>query len=383
MNCGPEIGVMFFLPQLGGGGAEMNAARLGTALHSLGYGVSFAVCRGEGSYERMLPPEVPIHYLPTGRIESSTLRLIRSIAPLRELVREQKPDILCPVMDIPAVAAIRSVREAQPRPRVVVCIQVSPFSQFVDRGGIIANLLTYQIKKNYPKADHVIALSNGVAQEVVLLVPALEGRVSVIHNAGIPSLATPPLREEKSPARPEEGRLIVACGRLTEQKGYPYLLKAFAHVLEREKATLWILGDGPLRPELERFTSSLGIDGQVDFLGFRDNAQAYMRIADVFVLSSLWEGFGNVIVEAMAAGTPVVSTNCPHGPGEIIDNGKNGLLVQPANVEALTDALLKVLGDNALRSRLAEAGMQRAQDFTPSRIAAQYADAFRNVLSAA
>lgn len=375
--------IMFFLPCLGGGGAEMHAVRVGAALASFGYVVAFAVCRRGGSYECMLPHEVMIHYLPTGGMGSSTLQLIRSISKLRELIREQKPDILCPVMDGPAVAAIRAVSKSRPKPKIVVSVQVSPFSQFVDRGGIICKFLTYQIKKNYPKADHVVALSAGVARELISLVPSLQSRISVIHNAGVAAAAPPVLSEEESPAKPEEGRLIVACGRLTEQKGYSYLLEAFTRVLKRENATLWILGDGPLRRYLEQLARSLGISRQVVFLGFRDNAQAYMQVADVFVLPSLWEGFGNVIVEAMAVGTPVVASDCPHGPGEIIDNNKNGLLVEPANVEALADALLKMLGDDESRRRLAEAGIERAQDFTPSRIAAQYADAFRYVLAEA
>lgn len=373
--------VMFFLPHLGGGGAEMNAVRVGSALHSLGYGVSFAVCRGGGSYERLLPPEVLIHYLPTGRIESSTLRLMRSIAPLRNLIREQKPDILCPVMDAPAVAAIKAVSALVNKPKVAVCIQVSPYSQFVYQKNLRARVLFSLIKSHYAAADHIIALSRGVKSEITALMPFITTKVSVIHNAGIAhggltQSAADMIRIQS----PSDGKLIVACGRLTEQKGYTYLLEAIGNVLKKEKVYLWILGEGPLRAYLERYSAKLNVSEYVTFLGFKDNPECYMHAADIFVLSSLFEGFGNVIVEAMTCGTPVIASDCPHGPAEIINNNLDGILVPPGDSKALSEAILRVLHNKKLGQRLSTQGMVRARDFAPPVIAKEYAKVFSRLL---
>lgn len=373
--------VMFFLPYLGGGGAEMNAARVAQGLLEHGISPSFAVCRDYGSYESLLSPTIPIHRLQTGHVESSTLRLMRSVRLLRKLISRLQPDILCPVMDHSAIAALRAVSRLANKPKVILCIQVSPYSQYASSRALIARIKTRLVKKYYPSADHVIALSGGVAEEIVSLVPELAGRVSVVPNAGGVSTSSSTPVTEVGLQGPKNGKLIVACGRLAEQKGYPYLLRAFARVVQNEQANLWILGEGPLKTNLVRLAESLGISGHVEFLGFRDNPGAYMKVADVFVLSSLWEGFGNVIVEAMGEGTPVVSTDCPHGPGEIIENGRNGLLVPPADEKALADALLRVLNDEKLRASLAEAALIRAKDFSPDQITAQYAAVFDKVLS--
>jgi glycosyltransferase involved in cell wall biosynthesis len=158
------------------------------------------------------------------------------------------------------------------------------------------------------------------------------------------------------------------------------LLEAFQKTLLQEEAELWILGEGSERPKIEAQIERLNIEENVSLFGFRENPFKFMAAADIFVLPSLWEGFGNVIAEAMACGTPVVSTDCPHGPGEIITHGENGLLVPPANPDALSKALLQLLEDQDLRRELSKNGERRAQDFHVSEIGRQYLDLFREVI---
>lgn len=369
--------VLFYLPSLGGGGAEMNAVRIAGCLEEYGFVPSFAVTAPGGSYETLLPPQTAVVQLPAGRIRSSTLRLVRSVRPLRRLVRSRSPAILCPVMDGPSLAALTALRRSAGNTRVVLSVQVSPKSEYLG-GNFISRAHVPLMKKLYPRADHVIALSAGVAGELLEIVPELEGKISVVPNAAPGARALDRLREVK---KPEGRRLIVACGRLVEQKGYPDLLRALSVLVRSEDAQLWILGDGPLRPELTSLAATLGVGDRVEFLGFRDHPEDYMRAADVFVLSSLWEGFGNVIVEAMSTGAPVVSTDCPHGPAEIIRDGENGILVPPADAQALATALQRVLGDEQLRRRLQQGALQRAADFEPREIARQFASVFSQVLA--
>lgn len=375
----PEV--MFFLPHLGGGGAEMNAIRVASGLKEFGFRPSFAVTRGPGRFEQFVDPGTPVLRLEMGRINSSTLRLIRAIRPLRKLIEERRPAIVCPVMDPPSIAALTATRRITDPPKMVLSIQNSPVAKFVNARGLLPRVGLLLLRRTYPSADHVIALSGGVAQELEELVPSLRGRISVIHNAGMAAETLPAEAAPPADARPAAGgKLIVACGRLVEQKGYPFLLRAFAEVARTDDAYLTILGEGPLREPLGKLARSLGVADRVQFLGFRDAPLAYMRAADVFVLSSLWEGFGNVIVEAMAAGTAVVATDCNHGPGEVIANEVNGLLVPPADDRALADALRRVLRDDGLRQRLAAEGRRRASDFSPGHVARQYAEVFANVL---
>jgi glycosyltransferase involved in cell wall biosynthesis len=231
----------------------------------------------------------------------------------------------------------------------------------------------------YPRADAVVALSAGVGGELERTIHGLAGRVFVIPNAGMDGDEPPPLGDVARAAG--EAPVLVACGRLVPQKAYPVLLRALATVRERVPARLRILGEGPLRDELGALAEVLGVADAVTFEGFRPDPSAYMAAADVFVLSSEYEGFGNVIVEAMAAGAPVVATDCPYGPGEILEGGRHGVLVPPGDPEALAGALLRVLGDDVLRTRLRASGRERARDFAPAAVAARYGRLFQDVLA--
>ena len=137
--------------------------------------------------------------------------------------------------------------------------------------------------------------------------------------------------------------VILGAGRLTEQKDFPTLIRAFALVRKKHPARLMILGEGEERSKLETLVQELGLEKEVSLPGFVDNPYKYMKRAAVFVLSSRWEGFPNVLVEAMALGTPVVSTDCPNGPAEILENGKWGELVPVGETQSLASAVLRTL----------------------------------------
>jgi len=157
-------------------------------------------------------------------------------------------------------------------------------------------------------------------------------------------------------------------GRLAVQKDFPTLLRAFARLRAARPARLMILGEGDRRSELEQLASALGISADVRLPGFVENPLAYMRRAAVFVLSSIYEGFGNVLVEALACGCPIVSTDCPGGPAEILEHGRFGRLVPVGDVAALGDALLATLA----APRESEALVARARDFSAAVIADRY-----------
>lgn len=368
--------VMFFLPQLGGGGAEMNAVRLAPGLLADGITPVYAVARGPGSYGEFLPEGAEEIIVDTGRINSSTLRLIRARIPLARLIDARKPDVLCPVMVAPGIAALAAARVARHRPAKVLSIQNSLSVSHEQNAGLRERVELALIRRGFPAFDAAIALSSGVAEELRRIVPPLQDRVDVVPNVGLPlpaQMATALTRQRDEGAG---GCNLLACGRLTRQKDYPTLLRAF-RLLRGDGLRLHILGDGELRTSLQRLVAEFGLDDRVTFLGFQRDPFSHMRAADIFVLSSRWEGFGNVLVEAMAMGTPVVSTDCPHGPAEIITDGETGLLVPTGQPEALTAALQRLIDDPALRQKLGQAGQVRAQDFSAERVGAAYAAHFR------
>jgi glycosyltransferase involved in cell wall biosynthesis len=379
MSVAPT-GVLFFTNRLGGGGAEMQALRVANALDPAEFAVDVAVCRAGGEYEKLLVPTASLHHLAPDRVRSSTLGLLAGAIPLRRLVAARKPAIVCSFMDGANAVAALAVKRSSGRPRLIACVQ-NPLSQeLIDPTHPVKRTVFAIVRRTYPRADAIVALAHGVARDLIQHIPAAEHRLTVIHNAGVDARlaarANEPIDDDVGPIpRP----LVVACGRLAAQKGYPHLLDAFAMVQRETGAHLWILGDGPDRQALEAQVARLQLSAAVRFLGFRKNPYAFMAKADLFVLSSLYEGFGNVVVEAMAAGAPVVATDCPHGPGEIITDGENGLLVPVADPASLAAAIRRMLGDRALATRLAANGQRRAQDFHVDKIGAEYAALFRRL----
>jgi len=246
-----------------------------------------------------------------------------------------------------------------------------------------AAIENFLARRTFAHVDGVIALSHGVGRHLEQYIPRLVGKVEVIYNVGVPHVSQVTSPEPEGVPPKKHAIRYLACGRLAAQKGYPYLLEAFALVERHVDAELHVLGEGPQRAELEALAARLRIAERVTFLGFRKNPFLHMQAADVFVLSSLWEGFANVIVEAMSMGTAVIAADCPYGPNEIITDGRNGLLVPPANAARLGEAMISLAQDATLRRAIAEAGQRRSVDFSARTIASQYAAAFRRLAARA
>jgi glycosyltransferase involved in cell wall biosynthesis len=170
--------------------------------------------------------------------------------------------------------------------------------------------------------------------------------------------------------RTEEKTIVLAVGQLKEAKDYPTLLRAIALLNTRRRVCLLILGEGDQRDQLESLALSLGIADEVSMPGYVDNPCQYMSRCAVFALSSIWEGFGNVLVEAMACGAQVVSTRCPGGPVEILADGKYGRLVPPKDPASMASAIESALDNPIPREIL----LKRSNDFSIDTILPQYYD---------
>lgn len=351
----------------------MQALRMANHLDRGRFRISIAVMRRGGAYESTLRSDIPVHCVGGGVFQTGR--------GLRKLLRMVRPNVVCSFLDVPNLLALLAARSIRDRPRVVTCVQAPP--TIVHRGARMSgrSFVLRGIKVLYPYSDRVIAISRGVGRDLINIVPEVRDRIEIVYNAGLDGLVDAGAREELGP---HEGRpsapLIVACGRLTEQKGFLGLLDAFVLVRRTVPAHLWIIGEGEQRALLHDKIRRLGLGDCIRLLGFQPNPYKFMAVADVFVLSSVFEGFGNVVVEAMACGAAVVATDCDHGPREIIRDGENGLLVRPGDVGALARAIVRILQDPALRAGVVAKGRERAQDFSAPVIAREYERVFEALL---
>ncbi len=233
-------------------------------------------------------------------------------------------------------------------------------------------------------ATDFVAVSKGVYQEAIDVEGINPGKASLIQNGvdlsaarvDLTNLTRASLAKEIGGA--PEACILLTVGRLEEQKGHTYLLDAIPAILERFPQTVFIFaGEGNLRMELEKKTRTLGIEHAVRFLGNRADVFNLLRLSDVFVLPSLWEGLSNALLEAMAAGLPVVATRV-EGTEEVITDGQNGLLVPPADPQALSRAILRLLSDDHLRIQIGQAGESHVKDnYTLEKMCVRYESLFK------
>ncbi|MEX1081493.1 MAG: glycosyltransferase [Halofilum sp. (in: g-proteobacteria)] len=204
-----------------------------------------------------------------------------------------------------------------------------------------------QVRLFYPCADGVVAVSEGVKQDLIDVVGLKGVDVQVIYNGTIAPLLFERARELPPHAWFQTHNLpvIVAVGRLSQQKDYSTLIRAFSRVRKVIRARLVIVGEGKDRGALEALVGELHLEADVALPGFAENPYAWIAHADVFTLSSRWEGLVNVVIEALALGVPIVSTDCPSGPREILDGGRYGELVPVGDYEELAAALVRALQD--------------------------------------
>lgn len=322
-----------------------------------------------------VPEGVPIYNLHKRHVRHTLL-------PLARLLHHIRPDLLFSTQGHANILALLANQLSFSPARTIISVRTTPsVAHGADPKMKNRIVIPFLIRQLYPRADCIHAVSRGAAEDTQEIASIAKDRIKVIYN---------PIVDERMQSLSEEqvhhpwfsspSPIIVSVGRLSPEKGYTYLLQAVARVLQERPVKLVMVGEGRQREELETLARKIDIVHDVAFLGYQENPYKYMARADVFVLSSLWEGLANVVIEAMACGAPVVATDCPSGPGEIITKSEEGLLVLPANAEALANAILRVLSDARLRHTMRVAGRARAQDFHVDRITREYEQLFLRVL---
>ncbi len=361
-----------YIHDLSPGGVERQCLVLARELQDRGIDVVLVVHQMRGELIPLLPPDLPV-------VDLRSSRTLQDVLRLRRFLQEAQPDILMANVDHNNVAAALANALAGTRTKLVI-VQHNPLTAgFHATVNWKHRLVPWFYRVLSSRIDHAIAVSDGIKRELVKGgLP--EAKVSTICNAVIGTdfeararvpVLHPWLVNKDRP-------VFVTAGRLVEMKDQRTLLRAFALHVQRRPSRLMLLGAGPMLDALRTLAGSLGIAEHVAFEGFVPNPLPYMRAADAFVLSSRSEGFGNVLVEAMGCGTPVVSTDCPHGPADILDHGKYGILVPPRNPDALAPAFGRILDEQSRWP--AETLRARASAFSYQACADQYAGLFRSLV---
>jgi glycosyltransferase involved in cell wall biosynthesis len=295
-----------------------------------------------------------------------------AVPALARYLQRERPHALLSATTPLNVAAVFAKYLSRTPVRLVIS-QHNPVSKTIAfRQYRSAPVMAPLVRKFYPAADAVIAVSTGIADDLKNVIGLNGTKVSVIHNPVITD-AIDPLRGApvEHPWFTGGGPpIVIGAGRLTTQKGFDDLIRAFVLVRARRDARLVILGSGRDRDQLIDLVRQLRLDEVVDLPGWVANPHAYMARANVFVLSSRYEGFGNVLVEALACGCPIVATECVGGPADILDHGRFGRLVPVGDLEAMAQAILDALDTPAD----ADALRRRALDFHVDRIVERYCE---------
>ena len=373
--------VSFFVSSLPRGAIQQVALNLAVELARRGQRIDVVAARLDGAPPR-LPAEVRVVSLDALStrlpwVRAKRRRWLPASAPeLAGYLRRARPRALVAGGNYANLAAL-AARRLSGVDLPVVLSEHNPLSLTCRNPGRRRIFLPLLARRFYPGGDAIVAVSEGVADDLADFVRLPRERIDAIHNPVVtPELAARAAALLDDPwFQPGEPPVIIGVGRLAVQKDFGTLLRAFARVRSRRPARLVVLGEGDQRPRLERLAEELGVAADVRFPGFVDNPLAYMRRAAVFALSSIYEGLGNVVVEALACGCPVVSTDCPGGPAEILGHGRFGRLVPVGDSDAFGDALLAVLDDPRESSPL----LARARDFSASVIADRYLDVLTRV----
>jgi glycosyltransferase involved in cell wall biosynthesis len=357
--------IAFFLPTLDGGGAERVVLNLLEGMVKLDIPVDLVVASAEGAYLHQVPDRVRLIDLAAGRI-------VKAILPLSRYLKETNPIGLVSNMRHANVAAIVAKSLSGIDTKLVV---VDHETLSASRSNLLRNkFILPMMKLLYPHADTIVGVSQGVATDLDTRMGFKPGRVKVIYNPVVDrqlisksqtTLEHPWFHTGSPP-------VFLGVGRLSEQKDFLNLINAFALLRQKRPARLIILGEGESRSELEAAIATLNISADVSLPGFVDNPYAYMACASAFILSSRWEGLPTVLIEAMACGCPVVATDCPSGPDEILGSGKYGDLVPVEDAPALSRAMERVLDLPASRESL----VARGTYFSTERAVAKYLDLF-------
>lgn len=370
MNTTLSVRVALFSPSLAGGGAERVLVNLANGLLSAGIHVDVVLASAVGPFLLEVRTGARI-------IDLEASRIAYSVLPLARYLCNARPDALVSFMDHANVAAIAAAALARRRTPVFASVHVA-WTKTLRNSNWKFRLLARIARFAYRYAAGIIFVSKGAAIAAKDCLGLDFSHVRVIYNPVITEDLFSKAQTEIEHPWFSEGHapVILSIGRLTEQKQFATLIRSFARLRSVSPTKLMILGEGEERPALEALVKNLALSDDVALPGFVGNPYPYLRRASVFVLSSAWEGLPTVLVEALALGVPIVSTDCPSGPSEILGDGQYGTLVPVGDIEAMAVAM-----HNAISAKCCRSDGRSWSKFTSCVATAAYIDALIPSLS--
>lgn len=333
--------IAIFIPSLTGGGAERVMVALANGFTARGIAVDLVLASANGPYLKDVSASVRVMDFKRGRVLSSIL-------PLANYLKFHQPLAMISAMGHANIVAVCARWISGVPTPLVVTEHANVTRALSETSRLWQYLMPVMMRWTYCHAEYIVTVSSGVADDLATVISVPRDRIQVIYNPVEIARITDLCMVDIDCSSLLEGTvpLILATGRLCPQKDFSTLVKAFALLRKNRKVSLVILGEGELRVDLEAQIDDLGLADCIHLPGFVDNPFAWMRRASLLVLSSAYEGFGLVLVEAMACGTPVVSTDCPSGPSEILEDGRWGALVPVEDVVGMATAMRSSLATN-------------------------------------
>jgi glycosyltransferase involved in cell wall biosynthesis len=373
LNTLNSMKIALFVSSLNGGGVERVMLNLAKGLVDKKLEVDLVVAKAEGAYLNQIPTQVRL-------VDLNASRVLKSIPALVKYLKAEQPKVLLSAMDYANIIAVWAKYLSGVSTKVIVSEHWKPcdtrLSSTTKKRDLEQKIMPYLMRYSYPWADDVVSVSQGIADELVQNIRVPRKNITVIYN---PAVSPENLKKASEVLNhpwliPNQPPIILGVGRLHRTKNFASLIHAFALIKKQRQARLLILGEGEERLYLENIVKELELEEYVQMPGFVENPFAYMKSAAVFVLSSALEGLPTVLIEAMSVGTPVVSTDCPYGPAEILENGRYGKLVPLNNIEALASGIMEVLDNPPDNQKL----MERTQAFKLEDVTDKYLNLFFN-----
>lgn len=331
--------ISFLLNDLSDGGVERVTLNLAEGLLEKGYEIHFICFQKKGDFLSQVPEEIQI-------IDLKVNRAFKSIPALSKYIKKYKPDVLFSAKHYINVMALITKSLSFTKTKIVVAGHGMFFPEQQSK------LLTRFMQFLYPKADKIIAVSQGVAENIAASAKIDQNLIEVIYNPVITEQLKEKVNEEIPFPKEANTKYILSVGRLSKEKDFATLINAFEKVHDVICSKLIIIGEGPEREKLENLISKKNLENSISLSGFSANPYATLKHGDLFVLSSLTEGLPTVIIEALYCGVPVISTDCPSGPREILENGKFGKLVSVGDESELASEILRTLDESVDKEKL-------------------------------
>lgn len=357
------------------GGAERVTLNLIDSLDRTKVILSIYLFRKEGVLLEEVPEDVTL-------FGTKSVKTKIAFWTLAKFLKKNQFDLIYSVTDGANIASLLALMLISKRIKIV-CSSHSTFSKIGFKSRLQKKMTYFLIDSLYKYADKLIVISNDSLRSYQKSFPSLKGKFRCIYNAAFTNkLFTKQLEELEEGSFRKDSINLFSCGRLVKPKGFPYLIKAVKLLSLKYKINLLIAGEGPDRNKLEELVEVLELKNSILLIGNQNNPYKFMSKCDIYVHSSLWDGLPTTLIEAMACGAPVVSTDCDSGPREIISHGIDGLLVRPpGNAKVLADGIEKLILNERLRLKFKISAKEKALSFSSENIVKQYEQLFLNLLA--